>query len=155
MAATSWITPVSLFASMTDTIPVGSFNAAATSSRSTTPSRFTASLRSFQPLRASSCAGLATHGCSIALTAICAGLRNPAAPLMNRLLASVPPETKTICDGCTLTSAATCSRATLTALRACVPSSCRLDALPYCCLMYGSIASSTRSSSGVVALWSR
>ena len=59
----------------------------------------TASLRTFQPARASSCAGFATHGCSIALTAICVGLRYAAAPLMNRLFASVPPDTNTTCDG--------------------------------------------------------
>ena len=71
---------------------------------------------------------------------------------MNRLFASVPPETNITCEGCTFTSAATCSRAVFTAVRAACRArggSTRCHSAPR---RNGSIASSTRSSSGVVAL---
>jgi len=71
---------------------------------------------------------------------------------MKRLLPSVPPDTKITCEGWALTSAPICWRAASTALRATVPNSWRLDALPNRSRRYGSIASSTLSSRGVVAL---
>ncbi len=74
---------------------------------------------------------------------------------MKRLLASEPPLVNTTSVGCAPTAAATCSRAVSMAARAARPYSWRLEALPQRSLRNGSIASNTRASSGVVALWSR
>jgi len=121
MFRTGWTTPVSLFASMTETIAVGVRNASSESARSITPFEPTFSLRTFHPERARSSAGFITQGCSIAEIAACVGFRQAAAPRMNKLLASVPPETNTTWEGCTPTRLATCSRARSIALRARVP----------------------------------
>jgi hypothetical protein len=130
-SATGWITPVSLLASITETSDAGCTSAASTSAMSSTPSASTLSLRTVQPERARSCAGFMTQGCSIDDTAIRPGFRPAPAPRTNRLLASLPPEVNTTCDGWAPTSPATCARARLIASRARVPASCRLDALPY------------------------
>ena len=68
-AATCWITPVSLFASITETMPGRLFQRGRHVVEVDLPLGVTASLRTFHPRRASSCVGFATHGCSIALTA--------------------------------------------------------------------------------------
>jgi len=99
--------------------------------------------------------GLRTQGCSPAPKAMPPGLREAAAPLINRLFASLPPLVKTTSVGCAPTAAATRCRASSTAWRAARPQPCRLDGLPKRLSSHGSIAASTAGSSGVVALWSR
>ena len=79
-----------------------------------------------------------------------------ATPLMARLFDSVAPEVKTISRACAPRAAATCSRARSTASLASQPKRCEmLAALPYSSVKYGSIASTTRGSVGVVAWLSR
>ncbi len=68
------------------------------------------------------------------------------------LSASVPLAVKTISDGVAPIRRATWARASSRAARACWPYQCRLDGLPNPSRSTGSIASSTRGSSGVVAL---
>ena len=70
---TGGITPVPSWARTTDTSPVGSRKALAASEVPASPRPSVASLRNFQPGRARSCAGLATHGCSMPLTKIWLG----------------------------------------------------------------------------------
>ncbi len=149
IAGTSWTTPVSLLASITETMPVGSCSAASTSSRSISPSAVDGKLAHF-PARARKLlrrlrdAGMLdrAHG-DLRRFQITRGafdeqvVRFGAAGDEDDLRTAARP-----------TSAATCSRAAFTACRARVPSSWRLDALPYCSRRNGSIASSTRSSSG-------
>ena len=67
----------------------------------------------------------------------------------------VPLEVKTISAGLAPMSRATSARAWSRAARACWPNQCRLEALPKPSRRTGSMASSTRGSTGVVALWSR
>src|SRR4029079_12746848 len=76
-------------------------------------------------------------------------------PRIARLLASVPPETKTISFCFAPISEATSRRARSTAARACWPKVCTLDALPKVSDRLRTITDTTRSSIGVVALWSR
>ena len=71
---------------------------------------------------------------------------------MARLSDSVAPEVKTISLPLAPMSAATCSRASSTAFSAVQPKLwLRLAALPNFSVKYGSIASRTRGSTGVVA----
>ncbi len=75
-----------------------------------------------------------------------------AAPLIARLSDSVAPLVKTISLAVAPIRSATCLRATSTASSACHPNEwLRLAALPKRSVKYGSIASSTRGSTGVVA----
>ena len=67
---------------------------------------------------------------------------------------SVPPLVNTISLGEHPIDAATVSLAPSTARRVPWDSSYGLDGFPYLSLKYGSIASTTRGSVGVVALWS-
>ena len=79
-----------------------------------------------------------------------------AAPLIARLLLSVDPEVKMISLGSAPISAATCSRAMSTPSSASQPYRwLRLPGFPNLVVKYGSIASTTRGSHGVVAAWSR
>ena len=72
------------------------------------------------------------------------------------LLASVQLPVKTILFSRAPRWAATCARALVTAAWARFPCTCStLEALPKTSVKYGSMASSTRRSTGVVALWSR
>ena len=74
------------------------------------------------------------------------------APLIARLFDSVAPLVKTISPAVAPISAATSRRAASTASCAFQPYACwRLAGLPKCSVKYGSIASSTRGSTGVVA----
>ena len=71
---------------------------------------------------------------------------------MARLSDSVAPEVQTISLPLAPMSAPTCSRASSTAFSAVQPKLCeRLAALPKFSVKYGSIASTTRGSTGVVA----
>ena len=75
-----------------------------------------------------------------------------ATPLMARLLDSVAPLVKTISFGLAPIRSAICLRALSTASSASHPNGwLRLAALPKCSVKYGSIASTTRGSTGVVA----
>ena len=98
-----------------------------------------------------------TAWCSIAVQTIPArgGLAFAATPRRAALSDSLPPEVKTISAGSAPTSSATRARASSTAPRARCPNQWRLEGLPKSSRRNGSIASSTRGSSGVVALWSR
>src|SRR5438876_6747487 len=75
-----------------------------------------------------------------------------ATPLRARLIASVPPDVKTSSFGSRAPiSAASCSRARSTAASASQPNGwLRLAGCPYFSVKYGSIASTTRGSAGVV-----
>jgi hypothetical protein len=70
-------------------------------------------------------------------------------------LIAVPPAVNTISFSPAPSTAATRARAASTAARASRPSRCSSDGLPYCSEKYGSIASSTCWSTGVVAAWSK
>ena len=159
IVATSWITPVSLLANITDTMLGGySDRALSTSLITIRPELSTMSCRnphSSFVFCANSLAGRRTQGCSIELTIIREVFRCPTAPWINRLLASDPPLVKTTCDGCTSIESATCFRAWLIAWRPAIPRLWPLDGLPNLFWKYGIIASNTSSSTLVVALWSK
>ncbi len=75
-----------------------------------------------------------------------------ATPLIARLFDSVAPLVKMISFALAPMSAATCRRAASTASSAFQPNACvRLAALPKCTEKYGSMASSARGSTGVLA----
>jgi len=76
-------------------------------------------------------------------------------PRMAVASASEPLPMKTTSSARALTSAATRALAAPTAACGARPYSWALEGLPKCVLRYGSIASITRGSTGVVALWSR
>ena len=65
---------------------------------------------------------------------------------------SVAPDVNVTVRGVAPITRAVCSRAFVTASSAVQPSACSLEALPKCWRKNGSMASSTRSSTGVVAL---
>ncbi len=67
---------------------------------------------------------------------------------MPRLLDSVAPEVKTISSGCAPKKRATRARASSSAAVASSPIPCRDEGLPKRSVMYGSIASTTRGSTG-------
>ena len=71
---------------------------------------------------------------------------------MARLLASVAPPVKTISRGSAPKNAATRPRASSSASVATSPTPCSEAALPNFSVRYGSIASTTRGSTGL-ALW--
>ena len=80
------------------------------------------------------------------------GRRALATPLIARLLDSVAPLVKMISFALAPIRAATCRRAASTASSAFHPKACvRLAALPKCTEKYGSMASSARGSTGVLA----
>ncbi len=86
--------------------------------------------------------------------------RCPPAPsaktdISTALFASVPEAMNATSGGLPPTSSATCCRACSTAARAARPKEWTEDGLPCRPPSQGSIASATRGSSGVVALWSR
>ena len=153
-SATGSTTPVSLLASITATTAVRSSTLARRSSRSTRPSARVRAASTGTPSSASALAVFITAWCSIVeYTTLRRGSRAAAAaPRSAVLSASVPLPVKTISPGEAPIRAATCSRAVSTAARACWPNQCRLDGLPKPSRRMGSIASSTRGSSGVVAL---
>ena len=98
-----------------------------------------------------------TAWCSIALqtTPVRGATAFAVAPRRAMLSDSLPLAVKTISAGSAPTSAATLARASSTAARARCPNQCRLEGLPKSSRRNGSMASSTRGSTGVVALWSR
>ncbi len=100
---------------------------------------------------------LRTAWCSIALTTTPrrGSFALAATPRTAMLSDSLPLAVKTTSAGSAPTSAATDARASSTAARARCPNQWRLEGFPYCSRRNGSIASSTRGSTGVVALWSR
>jgi hypothetical protein len=75
-----------------------------------------------------------------------------ATPFSARLIDSVAPEVQISSRGSQLTSAATCPRAFSTAFSASQPYAWLRDAgLPKFCRSHGTMASTTRGSTGVVA----
>ncbi len=142
---------------MTATSAVSSSTFDARSARSTTPSVPTRTVATGTPSSASAFAVFTTAWCSIADTTIFVrgGRTRPATPRRAMLSASVPLPVNTISAGCAPRSRATSPRASSRAARACWPNQWMLDAFPKVSRSMGSMASSTRGSTGVVALWSR
>ena len=135
IAATSWITPVSLLAVMIETRMVSGRIAASSSARSTSPSVPTGSQVTSQPLRSRCLQVSMTALCSVTTVMMWLPLsrRNSAAPLIARLLASVAPLVKVISLASAPITAATCLRALSTASSAAQPNAwVRLAALPKC-----------------------
>jgi hypothetical protein len=159
MAAMSQVTPISLFASISDTSSVSGRSAARTASGSTRPvtsgsTSVTAKASFSSCLQVSS-----TDLCSVreltmwprswlARRAACA------TPSSARLLASVAPEVKMISRGAAPISAATCARAASTRSNAARPGSWVAEAgFPWSpgLVRHSAMAAATRGSTGVVA----
>ena len=89
--------------------------------------------------------------CSASLMMMWSPLRRlrSAYPTMPRLLASVAPAVKTISRGSAPKKAATWARASSRATVATSPTPCSEAALPNFSVKYGSIASTTRGSTGL------
>ena len=123
MAATSWITPISLLTSITETSTVSGRSAALSTSRSSRPSACTSSTLTSKPSRSSSRIVSSTALCSVFSVIRCRPRDwwKRAAPLIARLLDSVAPEVQTISRGSAPISEATCSRAISTASSAAQP----------------------------------
>ena len=157
-SASGWITPVSLFASITATTAVSSSTRAsarrdrrAPSAVARTPSTETpSSARRLRRVRD----GVMLDR-RVARAGVAPAGEAATSPRSAMLSASVPLPVNTISAGDAPIRAATWPRASSTAARARWPNQCRLEALPKPSRSTGSIASSTRGSSGVVALWSR
>src|SRR5215831_7058396 len=143
------------FARKTLTRSVGARSARSSAARSMTPCRSTSTTTRLKPSRSTNRAASCVAGCSTALITTCCPARSGvanAAPLIAWLVASVPPLVKTISSGSAPRSRATSPRASSTAVRARTPCSWALDGLPKHARKYGSIASTTAGSIGVVAL---
>ncbi len=93
-----WITPVSLFAVITDTIAVRSVTADTTSPGSTLPEESTGTMTISCPRRPRNRADSRTAACSTAVVTT-PPLRARAAPTTARLSDSVPPPVNTISSG--------------------------------------------------------
>jgi hypothetical protein len=148
--------PSSLLASISATSRVSSSRAAATAAGSTTPSPPGATRVTRIPAASRNPAPARIDECSSAETTI--DPRKPArrATVASTVLfASVPEAVKTISPERAPRSAATSSRAASTASRAARPQRWIDDGLPCRSPSHGSIASRTRGSTGVVALWSQ
>jgi hypothetical protein len=140
--------------------------AAATSSGDTRPRRSTPSRVISQPSRSSRLQVSSTDLCSVTWVTTWrpASRYASATPLIARLFASVAPAVKTTSREPPVDSSsrsaprrpATALRARLTARSAAQPNGwALLAALPKTSEKYGRMASNTRGSIGVVALWSR
>ena len=155
-SATGCRVPTSLLASIRPASRVSASTAARKSVAATTPCASGATRTTSIPAASSSSAAARTDGCSKA--EITTRPRKPArrpAPSRTALLASVPEAVNTTSGGTAPSKAATCARAASTASRAACPKRCSDDGLPCRSPSHGSMASRTRGSSGVVALWSR
>ncbi len=98
IAAMSCITPVSLFANITETKLVGTVSCVVNCAKSSLPLASTAIWRLVEPNCCIAKAGRVTHGCSIALLKTCIIGLAPAMPFTAKLLASVPLAVKTTCE---------------------------------------------------------
>ena len=154
ISASGWTVPISLFAAMTETRMVSGVIAARSSSRSMKPSRSTPSHVTRQPSLFSRLNESSTDLCSVTteIRWLPRSRSDCAVPLIARLFDSVAPLVKQISFEPAPMSSATCSRAASTAFCASQPyACCLLAALPKRSVKYGSIASSARGSTGVVA----
>ena len=150
--------PISLLACITETRAVRSPTAASRSAGSTTPARPAGSSVVVQPRFASAFSVLSTASCSMADATRCrrpAGRAASATPRTARLSASVPPPVKITSLGRAPSRPATAERASSRAALAAWPNAWMLEAFPKRSRTAASMASATRGSTGVVALWSR
>src|SRR5437867_4445655 len=154
IAATSWIVPISLFASMTEIRIVLSVSACRIASTSTRPSGRTGTYVTSKPCRSRRLQTSRLARCSMAVVTMWLPFSRyiSATPLIARLIDSVPPEVKITSLGSRAPmSFASCSRARSTAFSASQPKEWfRLAGWPNFSVKYGIIASTTRGSTGVV-----
>src|SRR5438552_7624276 len=154
MAATSWMVPISLLANITEIRIVLSVSALRISSTSMTPSGCTGTYVTWNPCRSRRLNVSMLARCSMTVVTMWLpfSLYISATPLRARLIASVPPEVKTSSFG----SRAPISVAILPRAASTAPSAShqngwlRLAGCPNFSVKYGSIASTTRGSHGVV-----
>src|SRR5439155_5931707 len=153
-AVTSWMVPISLLANITEIRMVLSVIALRISSTSMRPSGCTGTYVTSKPCRSSRLPTSSPGRCSMTVVTMWLPFSRyiSATPLRARLIASVPPDVKTSSFGSRAPiSAASCSRARSTAASASQPNGwLRLAGCPYFSVKYGSIASTTRGSAGVV-----
>src|SRR3989442_1598994 len=154
MAATSWMVPISLLANITEIRIVLSVSALRISSVSMTPSGCTGTYVTWNPCRSRRLNVSMLARCSMTVVTMWLpfSLYISATPLRARLIASVPPEVKTSSFGSRAPiSVAILARAASTAPSASHPNGwLRLAGCPNFSVKYGSIASTTRGSHGVV-----
>src|SRR5438552_4329995 len=154
IAATSWIVPISLLANMTEIRMVLSVIALRISSTSIRPSGCTGTYVTSKPWRSSRLATSMPARCSMTVVTMWLPFSRyiSATPLRARLIDSVPPEVNTSSLGSRAPmSLASLPRATSTAASASQPNGwLRLAGCPNFSVKYGSIASTTRGSHGVV-----
>src|SRR5947207_3819025 len=159
IAATSWIVPISLFANITEIRIVLSVTALRTVSTSTRPSGCTGTYATSKPCRSSRLHTSSPARCSITVVTMWLPFSRyiSATPLMARLMDSVPPDVKTSSFASRAPiRRASCARASSTAASASQPNGwLRLAGWPNFSVKYGSIASTTRGSTGVVDCASR
>src|SRR5213593_3452368 len=154
MAAMSWIVPISLLANITETRTVLSVIALPICSTSIRPSGCTGTYVTSEPCRSRRLATSRPARCSMTVVTMWFPFSRyiSATPLRARLIDSVPPDVNTISFGSRAPiSAASWLRAVSTAASASHPKGWfRLAGWPYFWVKYGSIASTTRGSAGVV-----
>src|SRR5437899_1836155 len=154
MAAMSWIVPISLLANITETRTVLSVIALPICSTSIRPSGCTGTYVTSEPCRSRRLATSRPARCSMTVVTMWFPFSRyiSATRLRARLIDSVPPDVNTISFGSRAPiSAASWLRAVSTAASASHPKGWfRLAGWPYFWVKYGSIASTTRGSAGVV-----
>src|SRR3989441_9178659 len=154
IAATSWIVPISLLANITETRIVLSVIALTICSTSIRPSGCTGTYVTSEPCRSRRLATSRPARCSMTVVTMWFPFSRyiSATPLRARLIDSVPPDVNTISFGSRAPiSVASWLRAVSTAASASHPKGWfRLAGWPYFWVKYGSIASTTRGSAGVV-----
>ena len=151
---TGLITPVSLFAAITETTLVSSVRASSRASRSIGPSLLTGIIFSVEPSSSRARHVWRTDLCSIAPTSILIGLPSPLLrPANARLFASVAPDVNMTSGALIPTACPTSLRAFSNRPPAALPVSWpTLDGFPNRWLNTGAIISTTRLSTGVVEL---
>src|SRR6266446_1340481 len=154
IAAMSWIVPISLLANITETRTVLSVIALTICSTSIRPSGCTGTYVTSEPCRSRRLATSRPARCSLTVVTMWFPFSRyiSATPLRARLIDSVPPDVNTISFGSRAPiSVASWLRAVSTAASASHPKGWfRLAGWPYFWVKYGSIASTTRGSAGVV-----
>ena len=153
ISSSGWIVPTSLLACITETSTVSGRMAARTASGSTSPSRLTGTTVTSNPSRPSAAIESRTALCSMAVVTRWRPFPawNRATPFTARLSDSVAPLVQTISRAVAPMSRATSSRASSTASAASHPNEWLFEAaFPDRSVKYGSIASRTRGSTGVV-----
>src|SRR5438270_10243243 len=154
MAAISWIVPISVLANITEIRMVLSVTALRISATSMRPSGCTGTYVTWRPCRSSRLQTSMPARCSMTVVTMCVPFSRyiSATPLSARLIASVPPDVKTSSFGSRAPiSLASRPRAASTAASASQPKGwLRLAGCPNLSVKYGSIASTTRGSHGVV-----